>query len=122
MPLTAAELTVEVQETNRRLTEAIHSLNVEVARINTSLNWAKGIGASLLGCALGILAFAYRVDQKATRGELAVAGLATSVAGLASDVAAFKAETRASFAELNARDRQVLEALARLEKAAPSPR
>ena len=75
MSLTVTELAEEVRETNRRLTDAIEGprtefseLRREVATTNNSLGWVIKIGTSLVACMLGVLTFAYRVDQKATRG------------------------------------------------------
>jgi phage shock protein A len=119
MALTVTELADEVRETNRRLTDAIHGLRTEVhdlrtevAKINTSLNWAKGIGASLFACALGILTFAYRVDQKVTHME-------DAVVALQKDSAETKARDKLladSLAALQKDSKQVLDSLARIEK------
>ena len=54
---------------------------------------------------------------------MAVAALASDVAGFKAETKAgfaeFKAETRAGFAALQGKDKLILEALARIEKATP---
>ena len=110
MSLTVTELADEVRETNRRLTDAIQGLRTEfselrreVATTNNSLSWVIKIGTSLVACMLGVLTFAYRVDQKATRTEEAVVALQANFAE-------FKADFKA-------RDRQIADSLDRIEKA-----
>src|SRR4051812_12772754 len=92
MPLTAAELTTELQETNRRLTDAIDGLRTEVAelrkdvaRINTSLNWARAIGGIIAASAVSLLILAFGVAHRATQIEDAVATLQKDTAELKAD-------------------------------------
>ncbi len=122
MPLTVSDLAEEVRETNRRPTDAIqglrtevHELRVEVAKINTSLNWAKGIGASLFACALGILTFAYRVDQKTTHMEDAVSVLQKD----SGEIKAHDQQLADSLDALRKDSKQVIESLSRIEKSKP---
>jgi predicted nucleic acid-binding Zn-ribbon protein len=100
MPFTVAELAEEVRETNRRLTDALEGLREEfselrkefsqlrkdVAVTNNSLGWVikigTSVGTSLVACMLGILTFAYRVDQNATRIEVTVVALKTDFTDL----------------------------------------
>jgi hypothetical protein len=124
MALTVTELADEVRDTNRRLTDAIqglrtevHELRTEVAKINTSLNWAKGIGASLFACALGILTFAYRVDQNVTHLEDAVSTLQKDSA----ENKAKQDQVAESLGALQKDSRQIIDALARIEKSKPAP-
>ncbi len=109
MSLTVAELADEVRETNRRLTDAIQALRTEVSELrkevattNNSLGWVIKIGTSLVACTLGILTFAYRVDQRASRTEEAVVALEANFAE-------FKADFKA-------RDQQLADSLAGLQK------
>jgi predicted nucleic acid-binding Zn-ribbon protein len=162
MPFTVAELAEDVRETNRRLTDAIEGLRAEfsglredfsdlrkeVAVTNNSLGWVikigTSIGTSLVACMLGILTFAYRVDQNATRIEVTVVALKTdfadfkaratrteeAVVALKTDFADLKAQgtrteeavvaLRADFVEFKteskARDKQISDSFDRIEK------
>jgi methylthioribose-1-phosphate isomerase len=82
MSLTVTELAEEVRDTHRELTGAIKelridvsALRVDVGKINTSLNWAKGIGAILAGSAVTVLILAFNVAHRATQLEDAVVEL-----------------------------------------------
>jgi phage shock protein A len=128
MALTVTELADEVRETNRRLTDAIQGLRTEVAELrkeaattNNSLNWMVRIGASLLACMLGILGYAYRVDQKATRTEEAVIALQANVTEFKADFKARDKQIADSLAALQKDSRQIIDSLARIEKSRPTP-
>jgi hypothetical protein len=128
MPLTAAELTVELQETNRRLTDAINGLRTEVTELRKDAGWVikigSSIGGTLLACMLGILGFAYRVDQRASRTEEAVIALQANFAEFKEDFKARDKQFADSLAAIQkdsrARDGlldRALESLDRIEKA-----
>jgi hypothetical protein len=128
MALTVTELADEVRETNRRLTDAIQGLRSEVADLrkdiattNNSLGWVVKIGASLLACMLGILGYAYRVDQKATRTEEVVAALQTDFAEFKADFKARDRQVTDSLTALQKDSRQIIDSLARIEKSKPTP-
>jgi hypothetical protein len=82
MSLTVTELAEEVRDTHRELAVAIKelridlsALRVDVGKINTSLNWAKGMGAILAGSAVTILVLAFNVAHRATQLDDAVVEL-----------------------------------------------
>jgi septation ring formation regulator EzrA len=139
MPFTVAELAEEVRETNRHLTNAIEGLRTDFSELrkdlaitNNSLGWVikigTSIGTSLVACMLGMLTFAYRVDQRATRTEEAIVALKTdfvdlkaratrteeAVVALKTDFAGFKTESKA-------RDKQFADSFDRIEKMLPRP-
>jgi hypothetical protein len=108
----AAELTVELQETNRRLTGAIDALRdeigalkVEVAKINNNLSWAKWIGGSVAAIVttgvIGVFGLAYQAGGQVAKIESSVAVLQRTTEEMKADfkardtlVAAVVADTR----------------------------
>jgi predicted nucleic acid-binding Zn-ribbon protein len=139
--LTVTELAEEVRDTHRELAGAIKelrgelsALRVDVAKINTSLGWAKGIGMILAGSAVTILILAFSVAHRATQLEDAVFAIQKDFADFKKDFADFKvdykardkqiADSLASLqanlvelkADFNARDKHVAESLNRIEK------
>ncbi len=138
MPPTNTELTEEVRNTHRELTDAIRelrgevsTLRVEIAKINTSLNWAKGIGVILAGSAVTILILAFSVAHRATQLEDAVVALQKDSSQIKDAVVALQKDfgrtegtivalqgTFAEFkADFKARDKQIADSLDRIEKA-----
>ncbi len=120
MSLTVTELAEEVRESNRRLTAAIDALRgetedlrVEVAKINTSLGWMKGVGGVVAGSALAIAVLVgtgvYRFGH--VEGE---------IAGLRGDMDQVRKDTAELRAEVKARDDRLSGTLERIEKALPT--
>lgn len=112
MSLTVTELAEEMRDTHRELTGAIKelrsevsALRVDVAKINTSLNWAKGIGAVLAGSAVTILILAFGVAHRATQ-------LEDAVAALQRDFSETMKDSRTTVAQLD----RALSSLERIEK------
>jgi hypothetical protein len=100
-------LAEQLQETNRRLTEAIDALRdeavalrsgvaelntdlkTELARINTSLSWAKWIGGTVAtintASVLGVPSLAYQVGHRVAQIEGTIAGLQRTTEELRAD-------------------------------------
>jgi outer membrane murein-binding lipoprotein Lpp len=123
MSLTVTHLAEEVRESNRRLTAAIDALRseaedlrVEVAKINTSLNWMKGIGRVVAGSAVAILILV-------GTGVCGFGRVESEIARLGGDVIQLRKDTTELRAEFKARDDRLGRTLERIEKALPpSPR
>ncbi len=136
MPPTNTELTEGVRSTHRELTDAIKELRgeisalcVEVAKINTSLNWAKGIGVILAGSAVTVLVLAFGVAHRATQFEDAVIALQKDSSQIKDALVALQKNfgrtegaivaLQSNFAELEAdfkaRDKQGADSLAALQ-------
>ncbi len=120
-------LAEQIQETNRRLTEAIDALRdeaaalrsgvaelktdlkTEVAKINTSLSWAKRIGGTvatiITASVLGVLGLAYQVGHRVAQIEGSIAGLHRTTE-----------ELRADFKEVGRRVAQIEGTIAGLQK------
>jgi len=102
--LTVAELAVEVRDSNRRLTDAVNALNIEVAKINTSLAFIRRcalLAIPLLAMILvGGIGASYKIVWDAARTH-------ASVESLQNDIA-----------EQHRLTLQMADSLARLEKAA----
>jgi hypothetical protein len=64
MPMTITELTFEVHDINRRLTAAIENLNVEVAKINTTLGFIKKCAAVMVPIFVAIFLTAVGTSYK----------------------------------------------------------
>src|SRR5690349_3681046 len=119
MSLTVTELAEEVRETNRRLTApidplrtAVSDLRIEVAKINTNLNWLKGIGRIVAGSAIAVLILVGTGVYRFGRVETAIAELQRDTGGLRKDVTELRAEFKA-------RDDRLSRTLERVEKALP---
>ena len=144
MSLTVTELAEEVRESNRRLTAAIDALRseaedlrVEVAKINTSLNWMKGIGRVVAGSALAIVILVGTGVYRFGLVEGEIAGLRKDMDQVKKDVAESRAEVKSDIAklrgdtdqlrkdtaelraEVRARDDRLSRTLERIEKALP---
>jgi outer membrane murein-binding lipoprotein Lpp len=87
-------------------------LRVEVAKINTNLNWMKGIGRIVAGSAIGVIILigssVYRFGH-----------VESDIATLQADVTQLKKVTAEQQAEFKARDDRFNRTLARIEKASP---
>jgi prefoldin subunit 5 len=137
MSLTVTDLAEEVRETNRRLTAAIDALRtevtdlrVEVAKINTNLNWLKGIGRIVAGSAVAVLILVGTGVYRFGRVETAIAELQrdtgerfgrveTSIASLQRDTGELRKDATEFRAEFKARDDRLSRMLERVEKALP---
>ena len=119
MPLTVTDLAEEVRAPNCRLTAAIDALptevsdlRVEVAKINTSLNWLKGIGRIVAGSAVAVLILVGTGVYRFGRVETAIAELQQDAGELRKDVTELRAEFKA-------RDDRLTRTLDRVEKVLP---
>ena len=137
MSLTVTDLAEEVRETNRRLTAAIDALRtevtdlrIEVAKINTNLNWLKGIGRIVAGSAVAVLILVGTGVYRFGRVETAIAELQrdtgggfgrveTSIGNLQRDTGELRKDATEFQAEFKARDDRLSRTLERVEKALP---
>jgi hypothetical protein len=105
MSLTVAELNEQFLDVTKRLSDAIHRLDVEVAVVNSNLRFIKWIGVFLATVAVGVITFSYQAVRKATQIE-------DVVVAVQRDLAEAKETSKA-------RDDQfakALESLSRIEK------
>ena len=128
MSLTVTDLAEEVRETNRRLTAAIDALRtetedlrVEVARINTSMSWMKGIGAVVAGSAFAIVVLVGTGIYRFGHVEGAITRLERDVGQLRGDMDQLKRDGAELRSESKAREDRLSRILERIEKALPSP-
>jgi hypothetical protein len=119
MALTVTDLAEEVRESNRRLTAAIEALNsevgdvrVEVARINTNLNWPRGIGPIVAGSAVAIPILVGAGVYRFWRVE-------SEIAKLQGDTSQVKNDTAELRDDFKTRDERLSRTLERIEKALP---
>jgi hypothetical protein len=129
MPLNVTDVADQLQETNHRLTKsnerlttAIHGLEVEVAKINTSLAFGGWIGVAMLAISLGLLAFSFTAMRKATQIEADVASLKKDSEELKSAVFALQKDSAELRNDFKVRDDRFMKALAELKERLPAPR